>query len=184
MIPRKSESIRTLTFICLLACGTAPAAASENPSDWRTPESIVNALYEVVSADTNETRDWERFRALFLEDSKMSIAFDNNVTKGIVSMTPEQLIEQTEASYKSTGFHEIPLVTRVEKTGLMASVQSSFEVKQRRHDPTPLMRGLNHFQLLNDGERWWIVSNVGVIETDSFPLPRQYQAAQAPRSGQ
>ncbi len=87
---------------------------------------------------------------------------------------------QTEAAYGSTGFHEKALVTRVEQHGLMASVMS-FEVRLRRDDAEPLMRGLNHFQLLNDGERWWIISNVGVIESESSPLPLSSPPLRAPQ---
>lgn len=51
----------------------------------------------------------------------------------------------------------------------MASVTGSFEIRLRRDDEAPPMRGINRFQLLNDGERWWIVSNVGVMETAASP---------------
>lgn len=149
-------------------------AAGADPGDWESPEAIVHALYEVISADAGAERDWDRFRALFLDGAQLSVSFDSEVASGIMSTSVEELIEQTETAYAATGFHESPLVTRVDQFGLMASVLSSFEVKLRRDDPEPMMRGLNHFQLLNDGERWWIVSNIGVMETPSWPLPEAF----------
>lgn len=153
-----------------LAFGLA-GTAHAGPKDWESPKAIVDALYETISADAGATRDWDRFRALFLDGARMSVAMDSRIGAGIMGMDTEELIAQTDAAYAATGLHEIPLATRVEQHGLMASVMSSFEVRLRLADPEPLMRGLNHFQLLNDGERWWIVSNVGIIETADAPLP-------------
>lgn len=158
----------------LLAAGLAMGligAAHAGPEDWQSPEAIVHALYQTISADPGAKRDWDRYRALFLDGARLSVAMNSKVGSGILGMDSEELIAQTETAYAATGFHEIPLVTRVERHGLLASVMSSFEVRLRLADKAPLMRGLNHFQLLNDGERWWIVSNVGTIETPTSPLP-------------
>lgn len=159
---------------CLLltVLGLGPACtASANPKDWQSPEAIVHALYDTISADAGAKRDWDRYRALFIDGARLSVAMDSRIGSGIMAMGSEELIAQTETAYAATGFHEIPLVTRVEQHGLLASVMSSFEVRLRRSDKQALMRGLNHFQLLNDGERWWIVSNVGIMETPTSPLP-------------
>lgn len=160
---------RTLLFAGLsLGLATTAHAGSE---DWQSPESIVHALYDTISGDAGAKRDWDRYRDLFLDGARMSLAMDSSIGSGIMGMDSEELIAQTETVYAATGFHEIPLVTKVEQHGLLASVMSSFEIRLRASDEEPLMRGLNHFQLLNDGERWWIVSNVGVMETPSSPLP-------------
>ncbi|WP_144409262.1 hypothetical protein [Pseudoxanthomonas suwonensis] len=172
------HTFKHTTARCLLAAGLAlglAGTANASPRDWESPEAIVHALYEVISADAGAGRDWDRYRALFLEGARMSVAVDSAIGSGIMGMDPEELIAHTESAYTATGFHEIPLVTRVEQHGGLASVMSSFEIRLRRNDDKPLMRGLNHFQLLNDGERWWIVSNVGVIETPASPLPKDLQ---------
>ncbi len=168
------HTCRYLATRTLLAAGLTLGLATSvhaGPSDWETPEAIVHALYETISADAGAKRDWDRYRALFLGGARMSMAVDSSIATGIMGMDTEELIAQTESAYGATGFHELPLVTKVEQHGLLASVMSSFEVRLRRSDEQPLMRGLNHFQLLNDGERWWIVSNIGTVETRSSPLP-------------
>lgn len=164
----------TQLAVLLVAAMLPWCAANAGPDDWESPEAIVHALYEVISAEAGAERDWNRFRDLFLDDARLAVSFDSEVMSGIMSSSVEELIEQTETAYAATGFHEIPLVTRVDQFGLMASVLSSFEVKLRRDDEKPMMRGLNHFQLLNDGERWWIVSNIGVMETASWTLPEGF----------
>lgn len=170
-MPRAITARTCLLSLFLSASLAQPGAALADPADWESPEAIVQALYTTISADPGESRDWDRFRALFLDGARLSMAIDSSLASGIMGMEPEEMIAQTEAAYAATGFHELSLVTRVERHGLMASVTSSFEVRLRRDDAVPLMRGLNHFQLLNDGERWWIVSNVGVLETADSPLP-------------
>lgn len=165
-------AIRSLLSAGLLLglASTAHAASG----DWETPEAIVHALYDTISGDAGARRDWDRYRNLFLDGARMSVAMDSGIGSGIMGMDSEELIAQTEAAYAATGFHEIPLVTKVEQHGLLASVMSSFEIRLRITDREPLMRGLNHFQLLNDGDRWWIVSNVGIVETPSSPLPEAF----------
>jgi hypothetical protein len=157
-----------------LALGLA-STAHAGPEDWESPEAIVHALYETISAGAGAKRDWDRYRALFLDGARLSVAMDSSIGSGIMGMDSEELITQTESAYAATGFHEIPLVTKVEQHGLLASVMSSFEIRLRPSDKEPLMRGMNHFQLLNDGERWWIVSNVGTVETPTSPLPEAFQ---------
>lgn len=179
---RKTSRLATLAVGCIALL--APFAAAAGPADWESPESIVHALYETISADPGVQRDWDRYRALFLDGARLSVAMDSPVMTGIMGMSSEEMITHTDTAYANSGFHEIPLVTRVEQHGLLASVMSSFEVRLRRDDKEPLMRGINHFQLLNDGERWWIVSNIGGLETPSSPLPAEFlpeRAAGAPR---
>lgn len=169
----------THTFTHIAACALLSAGlaspAHAGPADWESPEAIVHALYDTISANAGATRDWDRYRDLFLDGARMSVAMDSSIGSGIMGMGSEELISQTESAYAATGFHEIPLVTKVEQHGLLASVMSSFEIRLRHDDKEPLMRGLNHFQLLNDGERWWIVSNVGTVETSRSPLPEEFQ---------
>jgi len=160
--------------LILLAAGagtTAVIAAEDIHADTSSPRAIVQALHGLVSAEAGETRDWDRFRDLFLDGAMLSVAIKSPRAPGIIAATPEELIQQTETNYATTGFHELPLIYQVEEYGAMALVTNSFEVKLRRNDAEPLMRGLNHFQLLHDGERWWIVSNISTVETDDWQLP-------------
>ena len=172
-------SCAALSSVMLTAAAAMPAAASEphtedSASDWASPRSIVEALHETVSADPGKERAWDRYRDLFVDGAKLSMAARSPRMPGIMAATPEEMIERTEASYASTGFHEIPLVIEAARFGAMAVVTSSFEVRLRRDDTEPLMRGLNHFQLLHDGERWWIVSNVSTLETADWKLPAAF----------
>ena len=41
-------------------------------------------------------------------------------------------------------------------------------------DPEPFARGINSFQLLNDGTRWWVVSIYWLGESADHPIPAKY----------
>lgn len=168
------RNLRHIAVRTLLLAGASiglAGTAHADPADWPSPEAIVHALYGTRSGDAGARRDWDRDRGLFLDGARLSLAMGSRIGSGIRGMDSEALIAQTERAYAATGFHEIPLVTKVEQHGQLASVMSSFEIRLRRSDTAPLMRGLNHVQPLNDGERWWIASNAGIVETPASPLP-------------
>ena len=56
----------------------------------------------------------------------------------------------------------------------MTQVLSSYESK-RAPDGKPFERGVNSFQVLNDGKRWWIVSIFWDSERLDNPLPAKLQ---------
>jgi len=173
--PKLRSALLTTASAGLILAAAAPIPAAEpHAGDWASPQSIVRAMHETVSADPGQARDWDRYRDLFVDGAMLSMAVKSARMPGIMAATPEGLIEQTEARYASTGFHEIPLVVEIAEFGAMALVTNSFEVRLRRDDPEPLMRGLNHFQLLHDGERWWIVSNVSTVESANWKLPAAF----------
>ena len=52
-----------------------------------------------------------------------------------------------------------------------------FSTYEARHDPkdaAPFVRGINSFQLLFDGSRWWVVTIFWEAESDSVRIPEKY----------
>ena len=138
--------------------------ATKYANDWRSPEAIVDALYQTISAGPGEQRDWDRFRELFFDNAEMLMSIETPGFSGILASDIDTIVIQTEQAYGKTGFYELELNKQIELYGNMASVYSSFEVKYKASDKQPLMKGLNHFQLLFDGDRWWIISNISTID--------------------
>jgi hypothetical protein len=58
--------------------------------------------------------------------------------------------------------------------GNIAHVFSTYESKHAKDDEKPFARGINSFQLMNDGKRWWIVTIFWQGEDDKNPLPAEY----------
>ena len=60
-----------------------------------------------------------------------------------------------------------------EQFGHITHLFSSYE---SRRTPTeePFARGINSFQLLDDGERWWVVTIFWNAERPDLPIPGRY----------
>ena len=160
-----------------------PPAASDlsantpapRPEDVKSIDSILAALYKVISGPAGE-RDWNRFRSLFLPQGRLTAA-----TKGsdgavrVRPMSVEDYAKGADTYFAQHAFFESPIVNRVETFGNVSQVFSSYE---SRHAPeeAPFARGINSFQLLNDGKRWWIVSILWDQERDDNPLPKEFAA--------
>jgi len=41
-------------------------------------------------------------------------------------------------------------------------------------DPEPFARGINSFQLMNDGKRWWVLTIYWTSERPDLPIPERY----------
>ncbi len=153
--------------------GFAPASA-QYESDVESVDSIIKALYDVISGDAGVERDWDRFRNLFIEEGKLTPTFQNQEGKvGYVQWGIEEYIERVDQSFLTNGFHEDEIGRRVETYRYVTHVFSTYQSK-RTVDGDIIARGINSIQLFDDGERWWIVSVFWSSENDEFPIPEEY----------
>jgi hypothetical protein len=53
----------------------------------------------------------------------------------------------------------------------MVHVFSSYEAFRSAKDEKPFLRGVNSFQLLFDGKRWWVMTIMWQAEDKDNPLP-------------
>ena len=147
-----------------------------NPADVATLDSIMKAVYDVISGDAGAKRDWDRFRTLFHKDARM-IPTGKNPTTNVVganALTPEDYIKRVEPFFAKEGFYEREKARRVEIYGNIAHVFSTYESFHSLSDKKPFMRGINSFQLLNDGKRWYVVTIFWQGETPDNQIPKKY----------
>jgi len=157
-----------------IAAQTAAVAAT--PSDVSTMDGIIKAVYDVISGDAGQKRDWDRMRTLFHRDARL-IPTGKNPQTGIVgarAMTPDDYIKRNEPFFAKEGFFEREVARRVESFGNIAHVFSTYEAFHALTDKKPFMRGINSFQLLNDGKRWWVMTILWQAETPEIQLPKTY----------
>ena len=124
-----------------------------NPADVASLDAIMKAVYDVISGDAGAKRDWDRFRTLFHKDARMIPTGKNPKTNvvGANALTPEDYIKRAEPFFAKEGFYEREIARRVETYGNIAHVFSTYESFHKMSDKKPFMRGINSFQLLNDG---------------------------------
>jgi len=149
-----------------------PAA---KPDDVKSVESILAALYDVISGPPGE-RDWNRFRSLFMPNARLTSA--EKSPDGAVRVRPnsvEDYVRLGGGYFLKNGFFERPIVSRVQIFGNVAQVFSSYE---SRHAPgeAPFARGINSFQMAFDGKRWWVVNILWDEERPDNPLPKEFAA--------
>lgn len=154
---------------------TVPAAASPqaNANDVDTVEHIMSAIYDSISGPAGP-RNWDRFRSLFYADARLIPTRRDNAGKvSANSFTVEQYIKRAQSLFDKEGFFEAAVSNRVEVWDHIAHVWSTYESRHAKGEK-PFARGINSFQLLNDGSRWWVVTIYWEGEEPAHPIPEKY----------
>ena len=152
-----------------------PSQPAANESDVATMDTLVAALYDVISGPAGKKRDWDRMRSLFIPGARL-IPTGKRQSGEISSrvLTVEDYITGSAKALEEGGFFEKEVARRVELYGNIAHVFSTYETRRKLDDPKPFARGINSIQLMNDGKRWWIVTVFWQAEGPSNPLPEKY----------
>ena len=151
-----------------------------DPADVASIDAIVETIYAVISGPADEERDWDRFRSLHHPEARLiptGPTRDGGWNVGV--RTVDGYVEVARNAFRTTplfqgkGFYETEAARRVERYDHIAQVWSTYE---SRLDPSeaPFQRGINTFQLVHDGERWWILNLLWQGETADAPLPAPY----------
>lgn len=154
----------------------SPTHKHADPKDVGSLDAIMKAVYDVISGDAGMPRDWDRFRSLFHKDARLIPGGKNAQTGvfGASALTPEDYIKRVEPVFAKDGFFERELARHVDIYGNIAQVFSTYHSFRKADDKTPFMRGINSFQLLNDGKRWWVVTVYWQAETPDNKIPQKY----------
>jgi hypothetical protein len=147
-----------------------------NPDDVKSPEAILNAVYSVISGAKGQARDWDRMRSLFIPDARL-IPATTSATGGhtdAVVLTIDGYISRSQGRMTTSGFFEHSIHNEIEQFGNIVQVWSTYESRHSPDDPTPFTRGINSFQLLKDGDRYWVVNIFWDSESPTNPIPEKY----------
>jgi hypothetical protein len=151
---------------------TTPAA---NPADVATMDSIIAAVYDVISGPAGKKRDWDRMRSLFLPGARLiPTGARPNGAYGSRVLTVDEYIGRSSGFFEKEGFYEREAARVTEQFGQIAHVFSTYESRHAPEDAKPFQRGINSMQLMNDGKRWWIVTIFWQAEDEKTALPEKY----------
>ena len=164
---------------CLLSAPTSAqqdAPPPADPADVESIDAIMTAVYDVISGDAGVVRDWDRFRSLFAPGATLSPVGRPAAgsTYGRRVVTPDEYARNAGAFLEENGFHEVEIHRVTEQYGVIAHAFSTCGSRRLASDPEPFARGINSFQLLYDGTRWWVVSIYWLQESDEHPIPERY----------
>ena len=172
--------MRPSTRLAMLAAATlslpSPTSAqAADPSDVESIDAVMTAVYDVISGAAGEARDWDRWHSLFAEGATLSaVGRQQSGAYGRVVMTPESYAESSGPVLERNGFFEVEIHRVTEAYGNIAHAFSTYESRRAESDPEPFARGINSFQLMNDGSRWWVVSIYWQGEGPENRIPERY----------
>ena len=185
---RAASAALLLTF----ALGTAgaqqaaprpPAAAQAaqvampqaRPADVESIDAIMAAVYDVISGPAGQVRDWDRFRSLFVPDARLIPTGKRpDGTRTIRALTVDEYARNIGPQLERGGFFERELGRKVERYGSVVHLMSAYDSKRTLADPAPFARGVNSFQLWNDGTRWYVVTIYWEAETPENRIPAEW----------
>lgn len=161
-----------------LAAEAQAAAPAADPADVETIDAIMTAVYDVISGEAGEARDWDRFRSLFIPEARLIPSGRNQQGQhGYAVWSPQQYVETAGPQLEQNGFFETEEHRIVERWADIAHVFSTYNSYRTAADmeaDETFMRGINSFQLMFDGERWWVVSIMWEAEAPNRPIPDEY----------
>lgn len=170
---------RVIVFILIVFYSYCGFSQQNTDSDIMTHvasiDQTIDTYYDVLSEDKAVERNWKLFKFLFTKEAQLIPSTKNK--DGVYVwryMSPETYIKSSGRWMYEHGFIEKEINRKVEVFGPIAHVFSTYEAYHSKADTEPFMRGINSIQLLNDGERWWIVNVYWTLETEHNRIPAEY----------
>jgi hypothetical protein len=156
-----------------------------DPADVESVDSILAALYDVVSGPAGQARDWDRFRSLFIPEARLiptgrspAGEHDYNV------WSPDEYAVLDGSFLERNGFFGREIARTEERFGPFVHAFSTYDSKRNADDPEPFARGINSIQLMHDGARWYVVTIYLAGERSDLPIPGQYLPSRSGRGAQ
>lgn len=149
------------------------AIPAADPEDVKSVDAIMEAVYDVISGPAGP-RNWDRFRSLFAPGARL-IAVSPSAPAGLgLNGTVEDYITRAGANFNTAGFYEKEIARKSERFGNIVHAFSTYAAFRTATDETPFVRGINSFQLVTDGSRWYVVTIFWQAESPDFPIPEEY----------
>lgn len=157
------------------AAATTSAAPAARPADVSSMDAIIKAVYDVISGAGDQKRDWNRMRSLFVPGARLIAVRAGKDSPNVARvLSVEDYIRLAAPLMAKKGFFERESHRTTERFGDIAQVFSTYESRYAITDAKPFERGINSFQLMFDGHRWWAVTIYWQGERPDRPIPKQY----------
>ena len=173
--------IKKITLLlCCFFISSAAVFSQEISDDHylekvKTLDRTIETLYAVISGEAGTKRDWKLFNFLFTPDAKLIPSGKNKEGKvGARYMSSNDYVQSSGKWLEDNGFFEKEIHRKVDSFGCITQVFSTYESFRSEKDEAPFARGINSIQLLNDGNRWWIINIYWTGESKDTPIPKAY----------
>jgi len=162
-----------LLSLCLLFL--APSAMAED-APASTADGAVTELYRLVTFDAGTTPDWDRVRALFLDEAVVVLRTSREATTVFSAdgFVDDFVKFAGREDVQASGFVERIVRRKSMVFGDMAHVLVLYEAEIPGTDRPP-QQGVDSFELIRKDGRWWIAAILNEIPTPERPVPRELQ---------
>ena len=130
-------------------------------TDLSTIDGVISSLYSAISFEKGGEPNYELFKSLFHKSATIFQPIED--TDGVLKpVNVDDFVNSFSRTIEQegileTGATEVEIERKTISFRRIANVFSSYEFTLNGAK-TPLARGINTFQLVNDASRWWIVS--------------------------
>ncbi|MEZ5988147.1 MAG: nuclear transport factor 2 family protein [Planctomycetota bacterium] len=160
--------------------GRPAADEAAGRDDGRSVESLVAALYDVLSGPKGRARDWDRFKALFCDGAVLAtVQRDREGKLRRVRLTPAGYVERSGAFVEREGMFEREVAHRRLEYGAVAVAWSTYELRLGSPDGPPKVRGINAIQCFREADGWRVQAVVWDAEPTAGPIPDRFLLREA-----
>jgi hypothetical protein len=164
------------SIVALVPCRAQDAPPPAKPADVQSQDAIMHAIYDVISGPGGSPRDWNRFLSLFVPGARLipSRHHGGDSATTLTVLSPQDYVQRVSSRFEANGFFEKEVSHTSETYGAITQNFSTYESRHAANDEKPFARGINSFQLFNDGKRWYVVTIYWDAETPANPIPEKY----------
>lgn len=172
-----------LSVVASVPCQAQDTPPQAAPADVKSMDAIMHAIYDVISGPAGQ-RDWNRFYSLFVPGGRLIPTRHHGADSAatINVSTPEEYGKRAGDYFSKNGFYEHEISRKVDTYGAITQIFSTYASYHDAKDPKPFARGINSFQLFNDGKRWYVVTIYWDAERPDNPIPERYLSRDAAQS--
>ena len=107
---------------------------------------------------------------LFLPSATLTVVYDVDGGKDYRQFSLEEFIKSSRENTSKYAFDEIEIGKYYDEFNGIAQVFQSYEVISGDYN----QKGINSYQLIYDGNRWWISSIIWTGESEILKIPNKY----------
>lgn len=170
--------MKKLTAVFFLLCSMHVSAQEKVKADttaYHSVRGIVKEMLRLMSAEKGKARNFEALRNLFLPTARFTVLnHSDSIPQEVETVSLDEFITLIQDDYYEQGYIEREIISTVNQFNGIAQVFQSFEGKDATNHKE---KGMNSYQLVYTGHRWWIVSILWTLESEKIKLPLQYRNA-------
>jgi hypothetical protein len=167
-------SALAVAFVLCVTLAGRPLANGTEEGRFGTAQAVVHELYRLVTFDAGTTPDWDRVRALFIDQAVIVLRTSRTETSvfSVDGFVEDFVTFINRSNVEETGFGERIIRTKPFVFGDIAHVLVLYEA----HIPGSVrgpQQGVDSFHLIRKDGRWWIASVVNEIPAADRPMPAE-----------